>query len=344
MGTTLDEILNLPVSYFKHFSGPPSFTITVGRALNGIKGNYYKEIINKLRQNLLSGNIRDANKIKLSLPSITFSATFNDRRVSSLCKSYNSLLVIDIDKLDTNEMIRINEILMNDNYVFSFWKSPSGNGYKGLIALSSDLVNLTDANICSFHSQGFNCLEKYFKEKYNVELDKSGKDITRLCFFSYCPELFLKNEVTKFEFNYNGVAVLKDKKNRKDLNKKESSTASSVVNTLDINRNIKIYRYHQYYRSELKKIIKYLTHTHTSITKTYADWTKVAFAISASIHPDVGCKLFLELCRLDKENYDENKSLKLIHDAYREGSVNCDFSTIIYLAKKEGYIYTLKVD
>ena len=41
-------------------------------------------------------------------------------------------------------------------------------------------------------------LQLYFEELLQVEIDKSGKDITRLCFFSYDPELYLNENAETF--------------------------------------------------------------------------------------------------------------------------------------------------
>lgn len=60
---------------------------------------------------------------------------YEGRRKADLCKQYNNLMVIDIDKLDDEEMRRVRVCLEQDDYVAAFWISPSGNGWKGLVGL-----------------------------------------------------------------------------------------------------------------------------------------------------------------------------------------------------------------
>nr|WP_262602962.1 BT4734/BF3469 family protein [Chryseobacterium taklimakanense] len=48
------------------------------------------------------------------------------------------------------------------------------------------------------HKETFLKLQRYFEELLAVEIDKSGKDITRLCFFSYDPELYLNTNAEIF--------------------------------------------------------------------------------------------------------------------------------------------------
>lgn len=73
------------------------------------------------------------------------------------------------------------DCFQNDCYVFASWESPSKNGLKGLVLLDFDFP--LNNNIDLAHKSAFFKLYNYFKENYNVEIDVSGSDITRLCFF-----------------------------------------------------------------------------------------------------------------------------------------------------------------
>ena len=52
-----------------------------------------------------------------------------------LLKVYNSLIVIDIDKLESEQIIESYNCLLSDDHVVSFWKSPSNKGFKGFALL-----------------------------------------------------------------------------------------------------------------------------------------------------------------------------------------------------------------
>ena len=45
------------------------------------------------------------------------------------------------------------------------------------------------------HKQAFEATRLYIKEKYNLIIDESCKDVRRLCFFSYDPQLVLNQDV-----------------------------------------------------------------------------------------------------------------------------------------------------
>lgn len=59
--------------------------------------------------------------------------------------------------------------------------SPSGNGLK--IVFKIDLTLGT-------HEEYFSALSQYFKTEINIDVDLSGKDISRACFICYDPEVF----------------------------------------------------------------------------------------------------------------------------------------------------------
>lgn len=90
------------------------------------------------------------------------------------------------------------------------------------------------------------------------------------------------------------------------------------------------YKDNIYNRNLVAYVLKKLTKRHLSITETWEDWVKVAFAIASNLHPEKGKELFLQLCRLDGVNHDEAKSERLIWDAYSLNKGRCSIKTIKY--------------
>ncbi|WP_332029935.1 VapE domain-containing protein, partial [Kaistella sp.] len=81
------------------------------------------------------------------------------------------------------------EKLQNNEFVFAAFTSPSGNGLKVFVKVATDKTE---------HKETFLKLQEYFENLLQLEIDKSGKDITRLCFFSWDPELYLNENATVF--------------------------------------------------------------------------------------------------------------------------------------------------
>ena len=163
--------------------------VEVQKVLQQIKKGHWKKQINDMRYHLKNGNENEAVKIKSNLPCMTISATFKERRKKDYVESYTGLLHLDYDKLENAEEVKTN--LINIPYTYSAFISPSGNGVKVLV--KSD-------NAMSSHEVAFNSLREYYDKIVNVESDSSVKDITRLCYMSYDPDLYLNETSEVFKY------------------------------------------------------------------------------------------------------------------------------------------------
>ena len=152
------------------------------KILEDIKSGTYKNAITYLRKSLADNKKEAAERAKKSLPAFTPSATFKGGRKMEFLQQYNGIIVLDIDKLEKEKLQQCKTKIRMDDFVFASFVSPSGNGLKIFVKVSSDKEQ---------HKETFLELQLYFEELLQVEIDKSGKDITRLCFFSYDPELYL---------------------------------------------------------------------------------------------------------------------------------------------------------
>jgi len=152
-----------------------------------IKNATYRNAITYLRKSLADDKKEAAEKVKKALPAFTPSATFKGGRKMEFLTNYNALVVLDIDKIEKIKITESVDKLKQNPFVFAYFISPSGNGLKIFVKVDSDK---------SQHKESFLKLQEYFEELLQLQIDKSGKDITRLCFFSFDPELYL-NENSK---------------------------------------------------------------------------------------------------------------------------------------------------
>ena len=161
----------------------------VQKVLQQIQKGHWKKKINDIRYHLKNGNENEAAKIKSNLPCMTISATFKERRKKDYIDSYTGLLHLDYDKLENAEEVKTN--LISIPYTYSAFISPSGNGVKVLV--KSD-------NAMSSHEVAFNSLREYYDKIVSVESDSHVKDITRLCYMSYDPDLYLNETSEVFKY------------------------------------------------------------------------------------------------------------------------------------------------
>lgn len=134
---------------------------------------------------------------KRALPSVTFSGTFSKRGMDTLV-SYTHLMVIDIDKLNELQIAHYKKVFKDDPYIHACFVSPSGFGLKVLI------FTLAEAE---HHLHAFLALEEYFKNTYAVDIDKSGKDVSRLCYISWDPDIYVEDYPTRFPVNIEEMAT-----------------------------------------------------------------------------------------------------------------------------------------
>jgi hypothetical protein len=136
---------------------------------------------------------KEISQQKLELfPAITFGGTFDGTGKSEELKEMSGLIVLDFDHVE-----RLNEVrqdLENDITTYLLFISPSGDGLKVIVK-----HDLKDASKWQYLYQE---LEEYFANKYYLVTDKSGKDISRMCYIPYIDNLYRKED--SWVWNYTG--------------------------------------------------------------------------------------------------------------------------------------------
>lgn len=159
------------------------------------------------------------DNIKKTLPAVTWSGLFSSRKIAGL-EQYSNLICLDIDHLTQDALIPLQETIPLDPYTFLCFLSPSGQGIKVIIKVDSESAD---------HKQAFEALEKYYKEKFFVEIDKSGKDVSRLCFLCYSPSLDINKNSKVFPVKAAGKKVAATKPKPKAKAEPEQEDLYSVI-------------------------------------------------------------------------------------------------------------------
>lgn len=302
---------------------------TIEEILNGIQSDHYKKITLNLRK-LLKSDPEKYKAEKLKLNAVTFTASFFQSRKIENIDTYNSLIVIDIDKLNKNSILKVYKHLKTDAYVFSFWKSPSGNGFKGLVPINYHF-DISKFDLQEVHKYAFSCLKSYFSDAYDIELDVSGNDIPRLCFLSYDSNLIIKEKINNFMIEEDPQADYIKNSRSKQEDDFPPQSLEKVKYLNDTNRNNSLYR------QEVISILRFLKRNKTSITNSYDDWYRVAMAIANTFDMEEGLKIFRSFSELDKEKYNSINCDIFLRKCYKTSKNKISFNTIKYLASKKGY-------
>ena len=177
------------VSYFKNLIDVSS-NKTLEDILKLIKSVVFKNEVEEIRKLIASGDNKLAADLKKKLHAFTVSGTFNEKRNAVNIDHYSALVVLDYDKLNKDQLNKLKDELRRVDFVYSFFVSPSGNGLKVIVPVDSDLKN---------HEKAFAQVVKVFNELFEIPIDTSGKDVSRLCFMSYDPDLYLNPNASVFK-------------------------------------------------------------------------------------------------------------------------------------------------
>lgn len=174
--------------------------VKIESVLSAIKSGKWKHKIEQVRS---ESNKRVRDSIKFSLPNAAFCGTFEKKRCYNSRKgiwelksrrddhiiSYNKLVVIDIDQTEQKLVKGLQDMLPDDPYVYSYFLSPSG-GIKILYKVTSDIQH--------HKLYAFEQVKQWVEEHYKVTVDPSGKNISRICYISYDPDLYYNPDCEEF--------------------------------------------------------------------------------------------------------------------------------------------------
>jgi hypothetical protein len=160
------------ITIFSNIFDKTPHYITVEAAITRIKNGKSKEKIEEVRSQI---DKERANSLKKNLPSICFSGKFTDRLDNCLIE-HSGYIVLDFDGIDDVEGFKTN--LFKDEFIYSCWVSPGGNGVKALVKVAKG----------DRHREHFASL----KEKYPL-VDKSGVNVSRVCYESYDPNILVRS-------------------------------------------------------------------------------------------------------------------------------------------------------
>ncbi len=169
---------------FSFFKSPitntvPYKSITIRDTYNYIIGNYARSRTQELRM------IQDKKRARLFKSSrfdyVTFSGEF-DVRSNTTAKSESGLLCLDFDHVAPLEDLFTS--LLKDEYFETalLFRSPSGDGIKWVIELERGELS---------HSDYYRAVENYILDQYKIQVDNSGKEISRACFLPYDPNAYI---------------------------------------------------------------------------------------------------------------------------------------------------------
>lgn len=161
-----------------------------------IKEGKYKQEVQQVTALASQGKKEEADKLKKQLLAFTPSAIFEGGRKLEYLKQYSQFIILDLDKLTPEQLQAAFDKAAAMSYTFCCFRSPSGNGLKILVEVTS---------IQEHHEQAYKQVADHYEQQIGLPIDRSGKDITRLCFVSHDPQAHRNISNEKFPVHINGT-------------------------------------------------------------------------------------------------------------------------------------------
>ena len=156
--------------------------------MHSIKDGDYEKFITELR-GIEDKKNRQEYKAKY-LPAFTWCGTFNGGHAVSNLHSYNQIVGLDYDNVKDTKALKESLSSIDTSHVVFI--SPGGEGLKVLVKVNSN---------ASCHEKAFEIVNNYYNEITGMESDNSVKDISRLCYVSWDPELYLEENSKVFDIH-----------------------------------------------------------------------------------------------------------------------------------------------
>lgn len=261
-------------------------TIDFQQYVHLVKNGPHQEIIFNARAN--KSDKKKYSEIKSTLPAITGSCVMkqSSRSVANI-ETMNGLILLDID-CDVDSELR--KQIDNDKYTFSSNRSVSGTGLVVFVKINPD------AFIESFYG-----LAQYYSDNFNVDIDQSCKDKSRLRYISYDVDIFVNEKSAKF------IA----KKEPKKKVKKETFF---------------------FIEDDFGHIINQIKNKGIDLCPDYKSFTEIGFAIGSQFG-EAGLNYFKTICQVN-EKYDPHRIEKQYKKFCSDGGVT--IATFYHYAKEAG--------
>lgn len=184
MSTPLDASVNL---FRGVLATTPARVLTLAEALALIQNGTYRQDIHRLQHLLATEGEARYKAAKTQLDAVTFCGTFHPTRSKDTLTQHSGIVHGDLDHLTDAHAIKAQ--LCADPHTLYCFQSPSGSGLKvGLpVTLCPD-----DAA----YKLAWQAAADYHDSRYGITWDASGKDVSRLCFLSNDPDVYVNTDAT----------------------------------------------------------------------------------------------------------------------------------------------------
>ena len=279
-----------------------------------IKSPIYKEVTEECR-GLMDTKERKEFKNE-NFDSCTYSGIFSSRKDECLLK-HSGLLTLDFDHMEG--VVELKKRLIKDEYLETelIYVSPSGDGIKCLIKIDLSMGT---------HLEHFEAVSNYIKATYSIEIDKSGKNVSRACYLCHDADVYI-NPRFLGEGNPKPTKPFDLDKWRTKPSQKSEQKAKGTPVTNDTT-------------SHVEELIQQIESRGIDLTATYSDWIKIGFAF-ADQFGEQGREYFHRVSQM-YSNYSREECDQQYTNCLKSNGSGVGIGTFFQMCKNEGITYAVK--
>lgn len=165
-------------------STTPNYYSSIMSVLSEIASDTHKQKVTKIR----SLPYEQMSKVKDTLPVFTPTGIFTHRSIAGLSE-YNGVICLDIDHIDDPSDLK--NKCKKLSWVWTAFITPSGKGLKVLVKTNATVNNYRQVEIK---------VSEMFTSATDAIRDNRCKDIARIQFVSYDPEIWINNNSETLNF------------------------------------------------------------------------------------------------------------------------------------------------
>lgn len=237
----------MQVTTYRGFS-KVSGEMNLSALLGNIRTGMYFPLVHKIEEQVLLGDIAKADRIKRQLPFFTLTANYGELRRPHSLMHYNDVITVDVDHVPEERLESVRHVLESDPDVLALFLTPKRHGYKIFLYLRSSYalhlrqqtfsaVSLSVSELEKYHALMYEAARLHVEELIALEVDASGKDISRGFFASFDPHAYLNegllNEmeeiVTRLVRDKEANSVAVARKAVKECERGDASPSSVVI-------------------------------------------------------------------------------------------------------------------
>ena len=197
---------NIPVTAYSGFSNVRG-EITLRKVIENITKGVHAKLVFKIRLLVSQGKTEEANNVKKQLPFYTVTAGYSEKRQAYSITRYTHVILLDIDDQPEEKLEDLREKINKDPNTLGSFLTPKAHGFKIFVFLQTeDATTLREtfsngekdfAALEKYHRMMYDTCKEYYEKLLDVEVDGSGKDISRGFFTSFDEKAYLNEELMK---------------------------------------------------------------------------------------------------------------------------------------------------